>query len=131
MTFQERLKLYMIGFMIGLLLVFILFGNRTCSSLSEVKMSELKRQNIRFSEKVNCQLKCLHKTSAQLKAELDFFEVNFDKSQPREKPCRIYYLEPREPFKKFYSYHLIVKDCDETSWLSEIILQNSISCQCP
>jgi hypothetical protein len=59
------------------------------------------------------------------------FEVNFDKSQPREKPCRIYYLEPREKFKKFYPYHLIIKDCDDVTLVNEIIFQKDSVCQCP
>ncbi|GIV27846.1 MAG: hypothetical protein KatS3mg027_1660 [Bacteroidia bacterium] len=131
MTFQERLKLYMIGFLIGLILVYALFGTRTCTSLSEVKISELKRQTLKLSEKSHCQIKCLKKSSSQLKSELEFFEINFDKSQPREKPCRIYFLEPREQFKKFYPYQIIVKDCDETTVIEELIFQNTSKCQCP
>ncbi len=131
MTFQERLKLYMIGFLVGLLLVYVLFGSRSCVSLSEVKMRELKNQSFKVSEKTQCQLKCLHKTKSDLKSELEFFEVNFDKSQPREKPCRIYYLEPREKFKKFYPYHLIIKDCDDVTLVNEIIFQKDSVCQCP
>lgn len=131
MTFQERFKLYMIGFLIGLILVYALFGTRTCTSLSEVKMSELKRQSFKVSDKTICQLKCLHKSPLQLKSELDFFDVNFDKSHPREKPCRIYYLEPRERFKKFYPYHLIVKDCEETTIIQQLIFQKPTPCQCP
>lgn len=131
MTFQERLKLYMIGFLVGLLLVYVLFGSRSCVSLSEAKMRELKNQSFKVSEKTQCQLKCLQKTKSDLKSELEFFEVNFDKSQPREKPCRIYYLEPREKFKKFYPYHLIIKDCDDVTLVNEIIFQKDSVCQCP
>ena len=131
MTFQERLKLYMIGFLVGLLLVYVLFGSRSCVSLSEVKMRELKNQSFKVSEKTQCQLNCLHKTKSDLKSELEFFEVNFDKSQPREKPCRIYYLEPREKFKKFYPYHLIIKDCDDVTLVNQIIFQKDSVCQCP
>lgn len=121
----------MIGFLVGLLLVYVLFGSRSCVSLSEAKMRELKNQSFKVSEKTQCQLKCLHKTKSDLKSELEFFEVNFDKSQPREKPCRIYYLEPREKFKKFYPYHLIIKDCDDVTLVNEIIFQKDSVCQCP
>ncbi len=130
MEFQDRLKLYMIGFLVGLLLVYVLFGNRSCISLSEVKMSELKNQRLKLSENVRCSLECMNKTTAQLKSELEFFEVNFDKSHPREKPCRIYYLEPRSHFKKFYPYHLIIKDCDDLTLITQIIFQNNITCPC-
>lgn len=128
MNFQDRLKLYMIGFLVGLLLVYVMFGNRSCVSLSEVKMAELKRQSFKTTEEVKQQLKCVHKTPAMLKSELEFFEIDFDKSQPREKPCRIYYLQPKEKFKQFYPYHLIVKDCDETTLVTQMNFQKQISC---
>lgn len=128
MNFQDRLKLYMIGFLVGLLLVYVMFGNRSCVSLSEVKMAELKRQSFKTTEEVKQQLKCIHKTPAGLKSELEFFEIDFDKSQPREKPCRIYYLQPKEKFKQFYPYHLIVKDCDETTLVTQMNFQKQISC---
>lgn len=129
MNFQERLKLYMIGFLIGLILVYIMFGNRRCTSLSEVKMSELSNQKFKVTEEVNLKLNCIHKTPSHLKAELEFFEINFDKSKSREKPCRIYYLEPRKHFKEFYPYHLILKDCDELTLITKIIFQKNIPCQ--
>lgn len=131
MKFQERLKLYMIGFLIGLLMVYVFFGNRSCVSLSEVKMAELNRQSFKVNEYVKCQLKCIQKDPQQLKNELEFFEVNFDKSKPREKPCRIYYLQPKEKFQKFYPYHLLVHDCEEKTIITEIIFQNNTKCQCP
>ncbi len=130
MTFQDRLKLYMIGFLIGLLLVYVLFGNRSCMSLSEIKMTQLRNQKIRVSDKVLCQLKCMHKTPSHLKAELEFFEIDFDKSSPREKPCRIYYLEPKEKFKKFYPYRIVIKDCSGVTWIYELIFQNTTQCLC-
>ncbi|MCX7729012.1 MAG: hypothetical protein N2203_06035, partial [Bacteroidia bacterium] len=102
MNFQERLKLYMIGFLIGLLLVYVLFGNRSCISLSEVKINELKNQKIKATEDVQNKLKCILKTTSHIKSELEFFEIDFDKSHPREKPCRMYYLKPKEKFKQFY-----------------------------
>ncbi|GAB4453328.1 MAG: hypothetical protein OHK0036_16050 [Bacteroidia bacterium] len=128
MDFQQRLKLYMIGFLIGLLLVYVMFGNRSCVSLSEVKMNELKNQRFKTTEEIKEKLNCIHKSPTQLKLELEFFEVNFDKSQPREKPCRIYYLEPRKHFKKFYPYHLIIKDCDNLTLVTQIIFQNNTQC---
>lgn len=131
MKFEDRLKLYMIGFLIGLLLVYMMFGSRTCTSLSDVKMAQLRNQSFKVSEKVICQLKCIHKSSQQLKSELEFFRVNFDKSSPREKPCRMYYLEPKDNFKKFYPYHLIINDCNNTTTIKEIIFQDTMLCQCP
>lgn len=128
MTHQERLKLYMIGFLIGLILVYVLFGNRSCVSLSEVKMKELKSQQFKTTDRVQEQLKCIHKTPAHLKSELEFFEVNFDRSKPRESPCRIYYLQPRKHFTKFYPYHLIIQDCNDLTLVTDIIFQNNTTC---
>lgn len=129
MNFQERLKLYMIGFLIGLLMVYILFGNRSCMSLSEVKISQLRSKTFKTNPTVQRQLKCLHKTSSQLKSEIEFFEIDFDKSRPREKPCRIYYLQPKEKFRQFYPYHLIIKECNDVAWADSIIFQKNISCR--
>jgi len=98
-------------------------------SLSEVKISQLKSKSFKVTPIVQKQLTCIHKTPAQLKSEMEFFEIDFDKSQPRKKPCRVYYLQPKERFRQFYPYHLIIKECNDFTWADSIIFQKNISCQ--
>ncbi len=130
MKFSDRLRLYLFGFLLGLLMVYAFFGNRSCTSLGELKIDELRRQPIKATPESACQLKCINKPLNQIRAELEFFEVNFDKSAPRQSPCRMYYLTPRERFKNFYPYDLIIKDCEQTTLIYQVVPKKEKACPC-
>ena len=69
MNFLKRLKFYGFGFGLGLLIVFSMFGTRSCVSPNEQKMQELVFQNFKLSDKANCKLKCIMKNEMLLKIE--------------------------------------------------------------
>ena len=78
MNFWQRLKYYGIGLLLGLLIVYAMFGTRSCVTPNEMKMQELVFQHFRLSELAQCKLKCMKKNEALLKIELRHFEVNYD-----------------------------------------------------
>jgi len=130
MKFWYRLKLYGIGFGIGLLLVYAMFGTRSCVTPNEQKMQELVYQQFQLSEKAKCKLNYLRKNEMLMKVELRHFEVNYDVSSIHNKPCGEYYVEPKKEFASQYNYKLIINDCDTISRVDDINITSANTCTC-
>jgi hypothetical protein len=130
MNFLKRLKFYGIGFGLGLMIVYALFGTRSCTSPNEMKMQELVFQHWKVSEKAECKLKCLHKNADLLKIELRNFEVNYDLSSPRKKPCGEYFVSPKKDFIGQYNYELVIYDCDTITRIDDINIKSALNCNC-
>lgn len=131
MNFLGRLKFYGFGFGLGLLVVYALFGNRSCTSPNEIKIKELISQYTVLSSKAKCKLIYLKKSAKLLKLELRHFEVNYDLSTVRKKPCGEYFIQPKIDYASNYNYNLIIYDCDTISKINDIniISVNTCSCQ--
>ena len=56
MTFNYRIKLYLFGFLLGLLILAIILKGKKCSSVNEMKLIEITDQSIQLSNKAKCQL---------------------------------------------------------------------------
>lgn len=131
MTFLKRLRLYGMGFGLGLAIVYSMFGTRSCVMPNEMKMQELVFQDFELSETAKCKLKCLKKNVDLLKIELRHFEVNYDVSSPRKEPCGEYFVRPKKEFESQYNYSLVMNDCDTITRINDISITNTLSCQCP
>lgn len=130
MTFWQRLRFYGIGFGIGLLVVFAIFGNRSCVSVNEQKMQELVFQDFELSSKAQCKLKCLKFNEQLLKIELRNFEVNYDYTSVHAQPCGQYFIQPKKGFEK-YKFNLVIQDCDTISKIFDITITDpSVKCDC-
>jgi hypothetical protein len=130
MNFWRRLKFYGFGFGIGLLIVYSMFGTRSCVSPNEQKMQELVFQQFRLSDKAECKLKCLRKNAQLLKIELRHFEVNYDLSSVHKEPCGEYFIEPKKDFAARYNYRLVIYDCDTISRIDDISITSTNTCAC-
>ncbi len=130
MNFLKRLKFYGFGFGLGLLIVFSMFGTRSCVSPNEQKMQELVFQNFKLSDKANWKLKCIMKNEMLLKIELRHFEVNYDLSNVHKEPCGEYYIQPKKEFADQYNYKLIINDCDTISKVDDISIPATYTCNC-
>jgi len=130
MKFSQRLKFYGIGFGLGLMMVYALFGTRSCTTPNEMKMQELVFQHWQVSDKALCKLKCLHKNAELLKIELRHFEVNYDISSPRKKPCGEYFVAAKKEFASQYNYKLVIYDCDTITRINDISITSTLSCNC-
>ena len=130
MNFLKRLKFYGFGFGLGLLVVFTMFGTRSCVSPNEQKMLELVFQNFKLSDKATCKLKCIMKNEMLLKIELRHFEVNYDLSDVHKEPCGAYYIQPKQEFATKYNYKLIINDCDTISKIDDISIPSTYTCNC-
>jgi hypothetical protein len=131
MSFWKRLRFYAIGFGIGLLIVYALFGNRTCSTPGEVKMRELAFQHFRFSEKAKCKMQCLTLNEQVLKIYLRHLEIIYDRSDVRKEPCGSYFVQPKADHASEYNFDLVMYDCDTMTQIDDIhILKAMPSCTC-
>lgn len=130
MKFLQRLKFYGFGFGLGLLIVFAMFGTRSCVTPNEQKMQELVYQQFKLSDKAACKLKCIMKNEMLLKIELRHFEVNYDVSSIHKEPCGEYYIQPKKEFESQYNYKLIINDCDTISKIDDISIPATVTCNC-
>lgn len=113
----------------GLLVIYAMFGTRSCVTPNEMKMQELVFQNFELSEKAKCKLRCMKKNETLLKVELRHFEVNYDVSQVRKEPCGEYFIQPKKEHTAEYNYRLLIQDCDTISRINDISVAN-LDCQC-
>lgn len=130
MNFLKRLKFYGFGFGLGLMIVFAMFGTRSCVTPNQQKMQELVFQHFDLSEKVKCKLKCLMKNEQLLKIELRHFEVNYDLSSVRKEPCGEYFIQPKKDFSSAYNYNLVMYDCDTITRIDDLNIIGTNSCTC-
>lgn len=90
MTFSQRLKRFLIGIGIGLILSFIFFQDKTDLLTSWLPGNRVIHELTNFtwqqSETMNCYLSCNNLNEEQLKKELVDANVNFSMSKPREQP---------------------------------------------
>jgi hypothetical protein len=129
-TFLRRLRLYGTGFLIGLAIVYAMFGTRSCVTPNEMKMQELVFQKFNWSEVANCKLKCIRRNEALVKIELRHFEVNYDASDVHRKPCGVYLVVPKKGFESEHPYRLLVHDCDTVTQIADLQLLSRDSCKC-
>jgi hypothetical protein len=130
MTFLQRLKYYGIGLSIGLLIVYAMFGTRSCTTTNEMKMQELVFQHFELSERAKCKLKCLRKNEMLLKIELRHFEVNYDLTSVRKEPCGEYFIQPKKEFLNEHNYNILMLDCDTITKINDINITTTNTCNC-
>ncbi len=131
MNFLGRLKFYGFGFGLGLLVVYAIFGTRSCTTPNQLKMEELVvMQQVQFSPLAKCKLNYLRKNEQLLKIELRHFEVNYDLSTVRKKPCGEYFVQPKEEFASQYNYKIVIYDCDTITKINDISILSPNTCTC-
>lgn len=119
MNFGYRIKLYLFGFVLGILILAIILKGKKCSGINEMKLIEITDQRMILSNKAKCQLNFLkiHPDSLRSILQKDF-RINYDKSEVRAIPCGKLIVEgkEKEPF------HLLIQDCDTISRIDELQL---------
>ncbi len=127
MTFNYRIKLYLFGFLLGLLILAIILKGKKCSSVNEMKLIEITDQSIQLSNKAKCQLAYLKINQDSLRLFLqNNFRINYDKSEVRTIPCGKLFIEGKQ---KNAPFSLVMLDCDTVSKIDEFILaEKCIQC---
>ena len=129
MSFWQRFRFFLIGFIPGSIILIMILNKKGCSSPNELKILELSHQSLQLGEKAKCKLKCLVLTENGFKVTLRDMEVNYDLSEVHQKPYGYYYLQAKEAHALRYS--LVAEDRDTLTYISDIKLEPAIAnCNC-
>lgn len=130
MNFKQRLRLFLIGFVPGCIILMFIINKTGCTSPNELKMLELQYQHLELGPKAACKLKCLVMVDKGFKVNFRNFQVNYDLSDVHKKPYGIYYLQAIDT--KNARYEFIAEDKDTVTFVNDIkLLGPELSkCQC-
>jgi len=131
MTFWRRFRLYLLGVGLGLLLVFIFFGERDWTAWTPQGrvLLAIDSSAQSYSSRVRCQLQCLELDSVDLASIQDLATVDFSESSPQKKPCPVYRL--RSDYAE-HQYVLVWEVCenDEEVELLSIMKLGKVCGEC-
>lgn len=122
MKLIQRIGYYLGGFSIGLIiLTFFLSGKKTsCSYGPESRViKNINTKKLLFSQKISDLLKNKVLDSTDIKYILKKGDINFSKSNPRQKPCGIYTFEG---LLNNNDITLTVQNCDSIATLQDLII---------
>jgi len=79
----RRVRLYMFGFIIGLIGVYFFFGNRNYKMLTPgmLKLDQLAGQTIQYSDTASCEMKCQSVGPEEVREAMLVGKVNSKESQ--------------------------------------------------
>lgn len=129
MNFKQRLKFYLFGFILGLGMVYVFFGeDRVNAWLPGNRIiSHLQGVPITLSEQAQCQMACMGLTLDSVKTSLPNADPNLDQSDIRGKECPIYHIEFQNTDNK--DFGIKIESCKENAVILSIEM-DGISCNC-
>lgn len=85
MNFLNRLKYYLIGVGLGILLVLAIFKDRNVTSWTPQNrvLRRIQAQPLELNDTASCLLSCIGQDTVYVKSILENADVNFDKSDVR------------------------------------------------
>ena len=119
----KRFKLFGFGFAMGIgLLIFIFNGKKTkCNWFPNERILGIIRQkNIEYSPEINQLLSFKKIDSTDLNLFLLHGDIDFSKSQVKNKPCRKYWIDGKVKDSKAV---LHVKICDSIAVLDRLVIE--------
>lgn len=129
MNFKQRLRLFLIGFIPGCIILLFIINKTGCTSPNELKMLELQHQHLELGNKAACKLKCLVMVDKGFQVNMRNFQVNYDLSDVHKKPYGIYYLQAKN--QKDARYEFVIEDKDTVSFVNDIkLLETPSNCHC-
>src|SRR5690606_12764927 len=117
MKFTRRLKLFLIGFGIGLLMVVFFFGERSellTNWLPNARVIDrLQASTEEISPKALCQFECYNIEKDSLKSLIGRGDINFKESLTQQNPL-IYRVEIENYDQKSYGFYFSAADSSAT-----------------
>ena len=111
MTFWRRLRIYLVGFGLGLLIVYVFFKDRelnTWTPQSRV-LTTIDSSAVTISKRARCQISCNNFEIEDWRKIHATASVDFSESSPQKEPCPIYRLN--SVFEEM-DYQLIWEVCE-------------------
>ncbi|MBL4708350.1 MAG: hypothetical protein JKY48_07940 [Flavobacteriales bacterium] len=95
MTFWKRLRTYLIGVGLGLLMVYVFFKDRDLGGWTPQGrvLTTIDSSAVTLSDRALCQLNCYQIPKEEWRMIHNVADVNFSESNVRKKPCPVYRLE--------------------------------------
>jgi hypothetical protein len=114
--FGRRVRYYLIGVILGSLVVYAMFGNRSdigCDYLPNARvLKNLRTKAHHYSSQANCHIECLALDSMDIAMMFAAGAVKFSESEPRKEPCGEYVLLTKLPDER--EINMRVQNCDST-----------------
>lgn len=127
MKFWRRFKYYLIGFGLGLLLVYGIFGGRDLTTWTPEGrvLQAIDSSQVSISERALCQLECNSLSFADIQWIMEDADVDFSESSTRKKPCPLYHITAVDE-----KYFMIWEVCEkeEKVILHAFVSGNDCSC---
>jgi len=127
----KRIRYYLIGVILGTLVVYFMFGSRTdigCDYFPNARvLKNLRTKPLVISDVADCQKSCLNLDSTDIKMLFAAGVVNFSESEPRKKPCGEYKLTVRLPDER--EIVGMAQNCDSTVTLLSLV-HTGTTCDC-
>ena len=130
MTFWRRFRTYLIGVGLGLLIVYVMFGDRELNTWTPENriMTTIDSSTVSISARAVCQLKCLGLEDKKWVEIQHASDINFSESNAQKKPCPVYRLENK--FDKG-EYTMIWEVCENEERVEMLsVSKEGKSCDC-
>ena len=124
MNLLQRIGYYLGGFSIGLIILAFIFNKKktSCSYGPEARvLKNINSKKIMFSENTYTLLKNKGIDSTNINHLIKKGTINFSKSNTRQKPCGVYYIESSYNEKPIV---LTVENCDSIATLTNLSYTN-------
>ena len=131
MNFFTRLSKFLIGFLIGSLLVYFFLVRDHKRDLKgwlpqERIIQDIQKEELAISQHADCQLKCLGFLKEDLDTLIKEGKVKFAESHVRKEPCPVYFIESAY---KENTASLEIEKCSDVITLMKIEM-DGVSCNC-
>lgn len=130
MTFWRRFRTYLVGVGLGLVIVYVIFGDRELNTWTPEKriMTAIDSSDVTISDRAACQLKCLGVEDRKWVEVQQAATVNFSESNPQKEPCPIYRLENKTETEEYILMWEVCESAEQVEFLS--ISKKGKSCDC-
>tara|TARA_B110000046_G_scaffold25332_1_gene24744 strand:- start:4920 stop:5312 length:393 start_codon:yes stop_codon:yes gene_type:complete len=130
MTFWRRFRTYLIGVGLGLLIVYIIFGDRELNTWTPEKriMTTIDSSAVSISVRAECQLKYLGLEDKKWVEIQQGSDINFSESNTQKKPCPTYRLEYKSDKGEYTMIWEVCENEERVEMLS--VSQKGKACDC-
>ena len=130
MTFWRRFRTYLIGVGLGLLIVYVIFGDRELNTWTPEKriMTTIDSSAVSISPRAICQLKCLGLEDKKWVGIQQASDINFSESNPQKKPCPVYRLENKSNEGEYTMMWEVCENEERVELLS--VSKKGVGCDC-
>jgi len=130
MTFWRRLRTYLIGVGLGLLIVYVFFNDRDLSGWTPQGrvLTAIDSSDVTISTRAMCQFKCYNISSENWRELQVETSVNFSESNVQKKPCPVYQLNSTYKGEQFQLIWEVCEDAEKVELLS--IVKKGKGCSC-